>query len=595
MRRKHRHRNRLQSKTGGVLPVFVLAVLITWPVHRAEPTTGPENALKRPQVTAIQVEGGRAQFSLAGTESAGRYLVVSSAFAHKGGPFPIRLTARPSSVWTPPTEATLPARPNRERSASPASSTTIEPPPLPPSERTFSLLVKDGDPASPGNYAAVTARLRAVGLHVQVYVATEDESQVSADTLRDLVATFDREVWPKANRMFGTARDVDQDGRFTVLLTGWLGRFASGRQPLDGFVRGADFDRKIRAPLGNGCDILYLNAALKTGPHLRTILAHEYTHAVVFSRKVLDAPGTDDHRDEEDWLDEALAHLVEDQHGFSRSNLEHRVSAFLTNPERYRLIVEDYFRGNLFRSHGHRGAAYLFLRWCQDNYGPELLPTLVTSQKKGVSNVESATGEAVETLFRRWSVDLVGMPVWSPDVVKTDAKEGLPTLHWITPGGETDCGSAEATTTQFTVVEMAESGVVEVNISAPCDANLQVSLIPLPDNYPRLELQPVSQQEITNPGSVNLVHAGGMTVQISSVRFEPLLVHSRATNSQGILEYTQDELDQVFGPDHRLQPGTTIALEPPLSHPKFNTPHRLVVQATDPSGCPVTVQAEFTP
>ena len=53
--------------------------------------------------------------------------------------------------------------------------------------------------------------------------------------------------------------------------------------------------------------------------------------------------------------------LVEDALGFSRSNIDYRVVAFLANPERYRLVVDDYYAADLFRSHGNRGATYLFL------------------------------------------------------------------------------------------------------------------------------------------------------------------------------------------------------------------------------------------
>ncbi len=60
--------------------------------------------------------------------------------------------------------------------------------------------------------------------------------------------------------------------------------------------------------------MMYLSTALGPGPYLRTVLAHEYTHAVTFSAKAAAGLGAD----EEGWLDEAMAHLGEDLHGFSR-------------------------------------------------------------------------------------------------------------------------------------------------------------------------------------------------------------------------------------------------------------------------------------
>ena len=113
------------------------------------------------------------------------------------------------------------------------------------------------------------------------------------------------------------------------------------------------------------------------------------------------------HLEEEGWLDEALAHLVEDLHGFSRSNLDYRISAFLSQPVRYRLVVEDYYAADLFRSHGNRGGTYLFLRWCADRFGPALLPALIRSELRGTENLEAATGVAFAELYRQWTVALL--------------------------------------------------------------------------------------------------------------------------------------------------------------------------------------------
>ena len=60
---------------------------------------------------------------------------------------------------------------------------------------------------------------------------------VGPDVLRDLVETFDDRVFPAPPGSFGQARDVDGDGRFTVLMSSWLTRLAGGRHAVDGFVR----------------------------------------------------------------------------------------------------------------------------------------------------------------------------------------------------------------------------------------------------------------------------------------------------------------------------------------------------------------------
>ena len=107
--------------------------------------------------------------------------------------------------------------------------------------------------------------------------------------------------------------------------------------------------------------MMYLSTTLASGPHLRTVMAHEYMHAVLVGQKVGPtgrppvAP-----QEEEGWLDEAIAHLAEDCCGFSTSNIDYRVSAFPGRPERYQLVVDDYYAADLFRSHGNRGVHICF-------------------------------------------------------------------------------------------------------------------------------------------------------------------------------------------------------------------------------------------
>src|SRR5262249_37079742 len=161
-------------------------------------------------------------------------------------------------------------------------------------EKTFSLMVRAGDVASAANYQPIKAKLCAVGYRVQVYVDERDLAGVSPETFRELVTTFDDRIVPLAARTFGTARDIDEDGRFTGFMTSWLTRLGGGKHAVDGFVRGADLDPKCAAPFSNHSDMMYLSTAVSAGPHLRTLLAHEYTHAVTFSAKL--------QPDEEGWL-----------------------------------------------------------------------------------------------------------------------------------------------------------------------------------------------------------------------------------------------------------------------------------------------------
>ena len=241
----------------------------------------------RPGVpVAVAVRDGQARFRVPVAGTGSDVLVVFRPWHRAPVPTPFSLTRprprtrvralpiRPAPPARPPKPCALRSRTDRAASLG-----------MPPLKRDFSLMVRDGDVASASNYLAVRGVLRAVGKRVQVYVAAEDVGQVEPELLKDLVATFDDRIVPVAAATVGLARDVDGDGRFTVLLSSWLNRLGNGRNAVDGFVRVSDLDLAYSAPFGNRCDMMYLSTSLKPGPHLRTVLTHEYMHAIVFSGK----------------------------------------------------------------------------------------------------------------------------------------------------------------------------------------------------------------------------------------------------------------------------------------------------------------------
>ena len=152
--------------------------------------------------------------------------------------------------------------------------------------------------------------------------------------------------------------------------------------------------------------MLYLNSNVQPGAHLRTLLAHEFTHAVCFSERLPSDLNPRGLADEEDWLNEAIAHISENKLGRGWSNLDYRISRFLNEPHAFPLVVSDYYRARLWRNHGCRGATYLFLRWCVDQHGDQILKQLVANPVGGTRNLEWATGIPFEELYRRWSLAL---------------------------------------------------------------------------------------------------------------------------------------------------------------------------------------------
>jgi hypothetical protein len=594
----------------------------------------PQPAQWRPgKAVPIAVRQGRAEFDVATTRPGSRTLVIVSAMARGAGPFPLRLDVQPARAAHAPALAPQPLR--RDVRLKPVA---LGPPPevehrTPASQRTFHLMVRDGDVASASNYLAVRGELRAVGERVQVYVDAEDRTRVGADVLGDVVATFDGHVFPTAATRFGWARDVDGDGRFTVLMSRWLTRLAGGRHAVDGYVRGADFDPTLAPPFGNRCDMMYLSTDLEPGPHLRTVLAHEYTHAVTLCAKVFStassasaggSPGPwllRPHLEEEGWLDEALAHLVEDLHGFARSNLDYRISAFLSQPVRYRLVVEDYYAADLFRSHGNRGGTYLFLRWCADKFGPALLPALIRSELRGTANLEAATGVPFAELYRQWTVALFlsglerGGGGGEGDVHGAGAYTSLdirgrldgwdlagPRPLEVAPGGAGARWSATGTSTQFVVVEPPagpEVAAVTVAVAGPVEADLQVTAVPLPAGLARIELdvRPVAASD----GSVRRLHVSlrerqGAGVQLSSLAWEPLVPSANPRSAR----FRRGALDpagivRAFGSATLAAHGTLETEAIPLPDAPDDVPLIVKVVGNDAGGRRIAAWAEVPP
>ena len=539
------------SRRRGGLPVWIgaaiLAVILAggWiGLGSSEKHDAVEEPFWRAGVAVpIAVRDGRATFRVATPKPASEVLVVVSALARSSDRFSLELLARTAS------RATVPALANDGRAAIPKRKQ--EPPPIhpdsepspdpPPHERIFHMMVRDGDVLAASNYTSVRGVLAGVGRRIQVYAASEDIDQVSPDLVKDIIVTFDERIHPVSASRFGAAGDVDGDGRFTILLSSWLNYLGGGRYAVDGFVRVADLDATFRSPFGNRCDMMYLSTALKRGPYLRTVLAHEYMHAVIFSQKSL--RGRHDARpgmEEEGWLDEAMAHLAEDLHGFSTSNIDYRVSAFLTCPERYRLLVDDYYAADLFRSHGNRGSTYLFLRWCADQYGPELLGELVRSELRGTANLEAATGSTFAGLYRRWSLALFQRDL-EPAAEQPNAAEDSsvsvkmrsaheeselagPRTTRIVPGGPADRWTAVGTSSHFVIVDGSASGAVEIEVAGPPAADLQVTALPIGADLARLDLSVTKTRgpsgELSLRAHVKERH--GIPVRLSALSWEPL-------------------------------------------------------------------------
>ena len=419
----------------GTAAIVAILALIAGMLQLRRGSTPPAARQVMPPGTAwaVPVAGGHALLDLPSTGGQ-RYLLLVNSLEEASVIQRVRLRAMPAGPRETPVRL-QPVRPLREppapvrsaprntatvppgsRSRSPALPVhvdgTVQPP---PQGRDFWLHVTDGDPADPRQYTQVQGQLVGHGRRVQVYLDRQlGPADLANGLVEEIVTRFDSEVVPQVCGLLGSWNDVDDDHRFTVLLSPWLGKLQGGQTSVGGFVRQADFSRTAARPLCNRCDMMYLNTSLQPGTHLQTLLLHEFTHAVCFSQRGAGRPSGPQLPREEDWLNEAIAHSVETRFG-GWSNLDYRISRYLNDTTRYPLIVPDYYSAGLWRNHGCRGATWLFLHWLEARFGPPVLPQIVREPAAGTVGLERVLGLRFPALYRHFTLALAGVnPEVSP-------------------------------------------------------------------------------------------------------------------------------------------------------------------------------------
>ncbi len=436
--------------------------------------------------------------------------------------FPLRQILPLKSVNPHKLNTTWKPQPVSESETRPVLSKSI-------AQRTFFLHVTDGPLNDARQYAKVQSRLAAEGQFVRVYLDSQlAPRQLARGLVAEIVRLFDSKIVPQSRPILGEFRDVDGDGKFAILISPWLGKLQGGKTSLGGFVRGSDFQKHVKAPFGNQSDVLYLNANLQPGPHLHTLLAHEFAHAICFSERLPTKLAPNGLPAEEDWLNEAIAHLAENLHQTGWTNLDHRVSQFLDAPENSPLVVQNYYADGLWRDPGCRGATYLFLRWVVDQFGPEVLSRLIHAPERGSRNLETATGVPFPELFRRWTIALA-QSGWENSAETANRAGQLTPLNlhqrigrWSLIGTKATAWnpqvpqtfSLKGTTAKVFEIQTHAPGVYRLKVRSQGEPKLQVTVVRLSENDPQISAQanwettesqlPLLRAQIQSPRESNL-------------------------------------------------------------------------------------------
>jgi hypothetical protein len=304
------------------------------------------------------------------------------------------------------------------------------------------------------------ARIVAMGTRAMILEDTlNPRNGFTATDYARFAAKFDTLVFPLDSAAFGAPTDIDHNGHVAIIFTRAVNEMTP---PGSGsYVGGFAFSRDLfpvvatartRACAGsNEGEFFYLLAPDPSGSingNPRTtvfvdsvtipVIAHEFQHLINFGRRlyVNDASAF-----EEQWLDEALAHMAEELLFYRESGLTARANIDLAalrtstrtlygfnrdmngNQGRYRSYLFAPSRNSPFGVDdglATRGSAWSLLRYLTDHAASsdgDLLFRLVNSQLTGVSNLVAVFGAGVSVQARDWNVsnaadDLTTTAAW---------------------------------------------------------------------------------------------------------------------------------------------------------------------------------------
>lgn len=342
--------------------------------------------------------------------------------------------------------------------------------------------------SAPGSTAhvAVPCSLATVNARATIYV---DQRIRRDEALMDLVTAINSAsmstMIETVERLVGSVADLDHDDHLTIVITPEVGRLGRQNSPVYGITRPSDFIRGVDRPYGNNSDVIFLNSSLPVGKQLQAVLCHEWCHASVFSRRFENADhAIDDHYDE-DWLNEAIAHVVEVASSGSDSNVANRVQKYFAQPGNSPLVLRDYCSPEYWRNDGVRGAGYLFLDWYLKQSHHNTLQHLLGARSLDVASLEATAERSFDELFKSWTV---GLGEQLAEEIREGETNGAksPRIthhHWKLVAGQEQTLMLRigGTCADFVHIECSEGGAWQLIATKPTRAPIQATLLPVND------------------------------------------------------------------------------------------------------------------
>jgi hypothetical protein len=362
------------------------------------------------------VGAARHPFSLTALSSAGGQLPATAPEFRSLGP-PIPTPPDRQAAWDRRIRAleggAIRERPVPERYQGPAAVSPAAVPAL-GERRSFNVL------NAQGGFDRIGAVAQAIGSRAAIFVDTlAPANGFTGEELDALAARFDQVIHPRVTSTFGSASDLDANGRIVIVFTPAVNRLTPHGSSafIGGFFFGIDLLPSNNG--SNGGEIFYAIVPDPTGIHgnsrsktsvanvVPAILAHEFQHMVHFNERILMRNAESQ---EALWLSEALAQMAEEMvrrdyaalgdtagERMFRDGIRTRSRQYLLRPDTVSVIVTT-GQGSL----PERGAGFLNLLYLEDHLGTGVLERLTQTTLTGVANVETVAGVGWPELLADW-------------------------------------------------------------------------------------------------------------------------------------------------------------------------------------------------
>ena len=228
----------------------------------------------------------------------------------------------------------------------------------------------------------IEATLRYATEHVYFWI--ENGVRYDEDDLKDLVETFEHEIYPTTREFFGSewTPGVDGDPHLYILYARRLGRSIAG------YYSSADQYHPLAHEYSNAHEMFFLSADnnFLHSSFTYSVLAHEFQHMIHWYRD----------RNEEIWINEGFSELAILLNGYDVGQSDF---VYVQNPD---LQLTDWPENG--DTTPHYGAAVLFLTYFLNRYGESATQALVAEPENGMSGVDNVLSMLGQTDHRRGTI-----------------------------------------------------------------------------------------------------------------------------------------------------------------------------------------------